>query len=110
MKKLFALIFLISVAGIFVIIPDNNENILINGGFEQSKNGIMPDNWNVDNHIYSLSNESVSGAHSLKYSNSDSSAYKTCTQLLNIKPGANYSAGVKIKTSQISGSDFGASF
>src|SRR5512147_2950702 len=81
-------------------------SLLVNGGFEQSKNGIMPDNWNGDNHIYSLSNESVSGAHSLKYSNSDSSAYKTCTQLLNIKPGANYSAGVKIKTSQISGSDF----
>ncbi len=85
-------------------------NLVVNGSFEQSKNGIMPDNWNGDNLVYSLSNESFSGKHSLKYSNHDTSVYKLCTQILNIQPGMNYTAGVKIKAENITGRDFGASF
>ncbi len=89
---------------------DTTGNILINGGFEQSKNGIMPENWNGDNNIYSLSKETIYGKYSLRYVNSDPSVYKICTQMLKINPGRIYSAGVKIKTSDISGSDYGASF
>ncbi len=98
------------IASIFIIFPGSDGNILVNGDFEQSKNGIIPDGWNGDNSIYSLSNESFSGSHSLKYSNRDPSVYKLCTQSLNIQPGMNYSAGVKIKTFNITGGDYGASF
>ena len=109
MKIFFAAIIFILTA-VLIASVGNEGNLLVNGSFEESKDGIMPDNWNGDNHIYTLSSEAVSGRHSLKYYNSDSSVYKVCTQLLNIKPGANYSAGVKIKTSKISGGDYGASF
>jgi hypothetical protein len=108
--KLSIIIILTTIMGILLSGRDNRENILQNGSFEESNNGIMPDHWNGDSHIYSLSNQSATGMHSLYYSNSDSSVYKLCSQLLDIKPGMNYTAGIKVKTADITGSDFGASF
>lgn len=108
--KLYGLLMLFFIACSVFYSDNPTKNFVVNSGFEQSKNGIMPDDWYGDNHVYSLDNESYTGEHSLKYSNQDSSVYKLCTQQLNIKPGMNYSAGVKIKTLNISGSDYGASF
>ncbi len=92
-----------------IIAQDTGENILINGDFESSKNGIMPDGWNGDNHYYSLDKEAVSGKFSLKYSNNNPSNYPICSQTVDLKPGDTYSAGAMIKTSNITGNDFGAS-
>ena len=109
MKLLFSvLLFVLTNTLRDVQIPD--QNFLINGDFEQSKNGILPDYWNGDSKFYSWSSIAATGRHSLEYSNSDSSVYKLCLQTLNIKPGKNYTAGIKIKTVDISGNDYGASF
>ncbi len=108
--KLSAALILILLAGLFFSFPDNYGNLLVNGDFEISSNGKMPDDWSGDPGIYSLSGESASGSHSLKYSNSDPSVYKLCSQQIDAKPGRNYSAGIKVKTSDVAGGDFGASF
>ena len=96
--------------GLFLSFLDDNSNLLINGDFEAGRNGIMPVNWNGDHNVYSLSEDAASGDHSLKYSNYDPSIYKLCTQSVDLKPGMNYTAGIKVKTSDITGEDYGASF
>ena len=108
--KISAVLVLVLFAALFYSFPDDNSNLLVNGDFENSKNGVMPDNWNGDTKVYSLDNVAVSGNHSLKYSNSDPSVYKLCTQQIELKPGNNYSAGIKVKTLNIAGDDYGASF
>ncbi len=108
--KLAAALFLVFLTGLFFSLPDSNRNLLVNGDFETSTNGTMPDNWYSDSKVYSLGNDAASGNHSLKYSNSDPAVYKLCTQQINLKPGNSYSAGIKVKTLNISGEDFGASF
>ncbi len=109
MNKLF-FITIIFVFNVIIQAQDSTLNLLQNGNFEKSKNGILPDYWNGDTGVYSFNTEAASGHHSLKYSNPDSSVYKICSQLLNIKAGLTYSAGVSIKTLNISGKDYGASF
>ncbi len=89
---------------------DTTGNLLVNGGFELVNKGSIPDGWEGNAQIYSLSNEAASGKYSLKYSNNDITAYYIFKQVLYVGPGLTYSAGVKIKTRDITGEDNGATF
>ena len=109
MKKLsFILIIIVSCQQIFA--QDTTGNLLFNGGFEISKNGIMPDGWNGDNRVFSLGKQAETGMNSLKYSNDDPSIYKVCYQFVSLKPGITYKAGITVKTQNIVGNGYGASF
>ena len=110
MKPIIILIIIVLFPLSAIISQNNSDNILINGGFESGKSGKLPDGWNGDKRFYSIDKEAISGSYSLKYSNNNPSIYPICSQNINLKPGVTYSAGAMIKTSNVSGNDFGASF
>ncbi len=88
------------------------ENIVINGGFEEGKNGV-PIGWSFIKGISSLDSSVFhSGGFSLKYTRTDENDYRLVSQKLPCHPGKLYEVSLWIKGEDVRGkpADQGAGF
>jgi hypothetical protein len=80
-----------------------------NPSFEQPSPANLPEGWHGDASVYaSDSQEHHSGSSSLRYSNTDASRYRLCSQKVPLRAGWQCRFGVWVKTKDITGDGFGA--
>ena len=89
--------------------PVENANLVTNPSFEQAGAASFPEGWHGDAAVYaSDSQERHSGTSSLRFTNSDASRYRLCSQKVPLRPGWQCRFGVWIKTKDIRGPESGA--
>ncbi|MGB9608083.1 MAG: hypothetical protein ACPL7E_06040, partial [bacterium] len=83
----------------------NSDNILVNGGFELTRNGV-PVGWSIPQDIASLDSTSPhSGKFCLRYTREDKNDYRLVSQQIPCIPGKLYSAKVWVKGKDIKDGD-----
>ncbi|MBC7326636.1 hypothetical protein H5T87_00785 [bacterium] len=91
---------------------EKTANLVVNGGFENSKGGI-PLDWSLPSDICTLDPDNPhSGKFSLRYTRTDDKDYRLVTQKLPCIPGKLYKVSVWVKGENIKGNpaDQGAGF
>ena len=86
-------------------------NLAPNPGFEELTEDGKPVGWSGPWDIYGISEENPrSGKHSLRYDNSDLERYVFCKAPLDLKPGRFYEYEVWVRSENLIGVDYGATF